>query len=95
VAGVHDLGVSEPAPAVFLGTDSMVCGRADGSGLVPSPDGHPGRFSRSADAASGRLSTPWPWWPVVLVNRFGGYDRRAFDASSTRHVSVYQRATRP
>jgi hypothetical protein len=32
---------------------------------------------------------------LVLVNRFGGYDRRAFDASSTRHVSVYQRATRP
>jgi len=27
---------------------------------------------------------------LVLVDRFGGYDRRPFDASSPRHVSVYR-----
>ncbi len=28
---------------------------------------------------------------LALVERLGGYDRRPFDASSTRHVSIYRR----
>jgi len=31
---------------------------------------------------------------LVLVERLGGYDRRPFDATSTRHVSIYGRAHR-
>jgi SAM-dependent methyltransferase len=31
---------------------------------------------------------------LVLVERLGGYDRRPFDATSTRHVSIYRRAHR-
>ncbi|HEY3238049.1 MAG TPA: SAM-dependent methyltransferase, partial [Acidimicrobiia bacterium] len=28
---------------------------------------------------------------LALSHRFGDYDRRPFDASSTRHVSIYRR----
>lgn len=30
---------------------------------------------------------------LALAQRYGAYDRRAFDAASTRHVSVYRRAS--
>lgn len=32
---------------------------------------------------------------LVLSQRFGDYDRRRFDASSTRHVSIYRRVQTP
>ena len=32
---------------------------------------------------------------LTLAHRFGDYDRRPFDATSTRHVSVYQRPPVP
>lgn len=31
---------------------------------------------------------------LVLSHRYGDYDRRPFEASSTRHVSIYQRDLR-